>query len=157
MSNLLKFRCPSCGGDQIECVQVEAVVQQIVTADADTGEVHYGGEPEIGGDDIRVDHFQCPFCGYVLPDVDGEDKLAPYLRTQACNIHRDPGDIRRISEALANMFKAWTHVNDLRVPPTPHNIRSMIMSPETLELKKSLIEFLELVGGCDQIINELKD
>ena len=65
----LKFVCPSCGGNRLECVQDGSHTSEVVNIDPD-GDFEYDAIQSTGD----VDRWQCLKCGYTL--VDGDDNPA---------------------------------------------------------------------------------
>lgn len=73
----MKFYCPDCGNDQLECIQVNAVV--CTPIDVDDGEVIYK-EAEIHDGD--VDRYQCRNCGWTIPGVTTDEELLEWIKTE---------------------------------------------------------------------------
>ena len=59
----IKFRCPDCGHDKLECV-MDGVHSCSVTSIDEEGDMEFG-EMESYGD---VERWQCDNCGWVVPD-----------------------------------------------------------------------------------------
>ena len=57
----VKFVCPDCGGNRLECILYGTHVAEITNIDEE-GDFDYG-EYESSGD---IERFQCLTCGYVL-------------------------------------------------------------------------------------------
>ena len=66
----MKFQCPGCKGDRLECCETNAFVSSIITNLDEDGDFDYD-TPNIS--DSIVDRFQCVDCGYVLKDEKGEN------------------------------------------------------------------------------------
>lgn len=64
----LKFVCPSCQSDRLECCEDGAYASEVVHIGED-GDFDYG---MINADGM-VDRFQCLDCGFVLKDSEGEN------------------------------------------------------------------------------------
>jgi predicted RNA-binding Zn-ribbon protein involved in translation (DUF1610 family) len=65
---ILKFKCPKCGGTEVEEVMTDVVQYSVIDVIDDSGAVDYKekGVSHAGG---MVNHYQCNACG----DVIGED------------------------------------------------------------------------------------
>ena len=158
MSNL-KFICPLCGGIEIEAVQQNAQVTQKVTMDRD-GTIEWSDIPEIGGDDIWTERFQCASCGKVLPlhygNGDEMDQLREYLESQDYNrqIVRTRQELAAIAaavDALVDQAKDLAYKEDL-------------YNDGCDELKECLREFYErrnalyeAIGGCDELLVDVDE
>ena len=59
----VKFVCPDCGGNRLECVMDG--IHSCVVASIDSDGDHEYGEYESSAD---VDRWQCVDCGFVIPD-----------------------------------------------------------------------------------------
>ena len=60
----LKFVCPKCGGNRLECCEEGPYSSEVLNIDED-GDFDYG----IIQADGMVDRFQCLHCGFVLEGV----------------------------------------------------------------------------------------
>lgn len=65
----IKFNCPECGKNKLECCMNGSHTCSITEIDED-GDFEYG-EYESSAD---VDRFQCLYCGYILTE-ENEDKI----------------------------------------------------------------------------------
>jgi len=70
MGKELKFKCPECGADSIEKIEINANVSSIIQGLDKDGDFDYS-LPNIS--DSTVSHFQCFNCGYVIVDSSGCD------------------------------------------------------------------------------------
>ncbi len=62
----VKFKCPECGHERLECCEDGPYVSEVTDIDED-GDFDYG---PINASGI-VDRFQCLNCGYILSREDG--------------------------------------------------------------------------------------
>ena len=62
----IKFKCPECGRERLECCEDGPYVSEVTNIDED-GDFDYG---QINASGI-VDRFQCLNCGYILSRDDG--------------------------------------------------------------------------------------
>ncbi len=65
----LKFKCPKCDSEKLECCEDGPYISEITNID-DEGDFDYG---PIEGSGSTVDGFQCAQCGYVLQDKEGNN------------------------------------------------------------------------------------
>jgi len=63
----LKFKCPKCNGNRLECCEEGPYASEILAIDRE-GDFEWG---EINASGMVV-RFQCLECGYVLKDSEGE-------------------------------------------------------------------------------------
>lgn len=63
----VKFVCPNCSGEVLECCTKDAFVSSQVTLIDEDGDFEYG-KPCIH--ESSVDRFQCAKCGFILEDPD---------------------------------------------------------------------------------------
>ncbi len=73
---MIKFKCPSCGDNRLECCMNGPHVCPITDID-DEGDFEYG-EYESSS---NPDRFQCLHCGFVL-ETDPEDGFSAYTITE---------------------------------------------------------------------------
>jgi predicted RNA-binding Zn-ribbon protein involved in translation (DUF1610 family) len=64
----LKFKCPKCGSNRLECCEEGPYVSEVLVIDRD-GDFDYG---EISASGMVV-RFQCLECGFALKDCMGEN------------------------------------------------------------------------------------
>jgi hypothetical protein len=77
---MMKFTCPSCGGNKIECIQDACILCTPVRVE-DDGEVVYELD-SMSVEDAHIDRFQCQNCGWALP-VSDDVELVDYLNQEA--------------------------------------------------------------------------
>lgn len=154
MPKLLKFYCPKCHGEELEVVQVNAVVSQRVQVNADNGDVYYTATPEIAGEDCYVDHWQCAKCGYEIPCGNDDESLADWLRQEPYNlpIERSLEEQKQIKAAVSALLNASRAYVAAYAEVVADGSLNNIVSPERLEFRRKLKELYELIGGCDDII-----
>ena len=154
MSKLLKFHCPRCGDNELEVVQVDAVVLQHVQVNAENGDVYYTGTPEITGDDSYVEHWQCAKCGYVIPCGNDDESLADWLRQEPYNrpIERSLEEQKQIKAAVGAVINASRAYAAAYGEVVADGSLNNIISSERSEFRRKLKELYELIGGCDDII-----
>ena len=78
----MKFICPDCNHNKIECIQKNCILSSEVNIFLDG--VTYNNPDILDG---FIDRFQCQNCGYVIlkdPDNDEED-LFEWLKKQEYN------------------------------------------------------------------------
>lgn len=63
---MIKFQCPSCGCDRLECVEDGPYSSEIEEIEEE-GDFEFGPIQAAG----FVDRFQCVNCGYILENKDG--------------------------------------------------------------------------------------
>jgi len=63
----LKFICPKCNKDILECCEDTAFVSSSIKFIDESGDFEYG---EVTVHDGIVCRFQCLYCGYILKDKD---------------------------------------------------------------------------------------
>jgi len=62
----IKFICPSCGHDQLECCMNGSHTCPVIQLDKD-GDFDYGPYESTAD----VDRWQCAACGFVVEDING--------------------------------------------------------------------------------------
>lgn len=65
---MIKFKCPECGGDRAESVEINAVVRSPISVLEPEGNLEY---EEAIIDDAEHEHFGCLTCNWIAKDADG--------------------------------------------------------------------------------------
>ncbi|MFA5759973.1 MAG: hypothetical protein WC942_11550 [Clostridia bacterium] len=68
----LKFTCPKCGKNKLDCVENVNTVNSEITDIDEEGNFEYG-EMIITGDYSEVSHFECVDCGFIPQDSTDSD------------------------------------------------------------------------------------
>ena len=66
----LKFVCPECGCEKLECVEVRVIAVSTITSISVDGDFEYG-KPDLS--DGSVSHYECFGCGCTLKDKEDYD------------------------------------------------------------------------------------
>jgi hypothetical protein len=74
-----RFKCPSCDGNKIECVQDACILVTPVRVEDDGEVVYESDQAEVS--DAHINRFQCTNCGWKLP-VSDDDELVDWLDAQ---------------------------------------------------------------------------
>jgi predicted RNA-binding Zn-ribbon protein involved in translation (DUF1610 family) len=82
---MLKFTCPDCDENVLECVEIYATVSYDITHLDEDGDFDYG---PTNIEDGEINRFQCVNCGYILKDnnsvLTSNDEVIAWLRKN-CN------------------------------------------------------------------------
>ncbi len=70
------FKCPQCGEDDLEEIQINVTVASEIWHIADGGDVQYG---EQTNEDGETDRFQCMGCGWTVPNAKSIEDLYDLL------------------------------------------------------------------------------
>ena len=65
----LNFKCPDCGDNKLESVEVDVTASSIIADIDEDGDFDYDVPYCDGG---YIERFQCTNCGYFLKNEDGE-------------------------------------------------------------------------------------
>ncbi len=77
----MKFKCPSCGGNRLECCMNGPHACPITEIDEE-GDFEYGEYDSFS----EPDRFQCLECGFVLKHKTAEEGFNDYIITESRDI-----------------------------------------------------------------------
>lgn len=74
----VNFRCSTCNGSTLECVETGVLVYTSVLSVADDGFMDFGSS-EVNYGSGTIDRFQCASCGMVIIKTSDPTELLDYL------------------------------------------------------------------------------